>query len=111
MMVLLGSDVFSATLAMMTEAAVSGGVLNREMIERHRGFFPARAGADLPKGQQRAATGESVEDALQVLQRGWYLAPWDDGHRFASGLLEDSWRMRHGRHFVPVGQRLGAKGA
>ena len=111
MMVLLGSDVFPATLAMMTEAAVSGGVLNREMIERHRGFFPARAGADLPKGQQRAATGESVEDALQVLQRGRYLAPWDDGYRFASGLLEDSWRMRHGRHFVPVGQRLGAKGA
>ena len=75
-MVLLGSDVFPATLAMMTEAAVSGGVLNREMIERHRGFFPARAGADLPKGQQQAATGESVEDALQVLQRGRYLAPW-----------------------------------
>ena len=56
-MVLLGSDVFPATLAMMTEAAVSGGVLNREMIERHRGFFPVRAGANSPEGQQQAATG------------------------------------------------------
>ena len=110
-MVRLGSDVFPATLAILTEAAVSGGVLNREMIERHRGLFPARAGADSPRGQQQAATGESVEDALQVLQRARYLAPWDDGCRFASGLLEDWWRMRYGRHFVPVGQRLGAKGA
>ena len=109
-MVLLGSDVFSATLAMMTEAAVSGDVLNREMIERHRGFSPAGAGADSSKGQQQAATAESVEDALRVLQRGRYLAPWDDGYRFASGLPKDWWRMRCGRHFVPVGQRLGAKG-
>ena len=109
-MVLLGSDVFPATLAMMTEVAVSDDVLNREMIERHRGFFPARAGADSPQGQQQAATGESVEDAFQVLQRGRYLAPWDR-FRFASGLLGDWWRMRYGRHFVPVGQRLGAKGA
>ena len=109
-MVLLGSDVFPATLAILTEAAVSGGVLNREMIERHCGFSPAGAGADSPRGQQQAATGESVEDALQVLQRGRYLAPWDR-FRFASGLLEDWWRMRYGRHFVSVGQRLGAKGA
>ena len=55
-----------------------------------------------------------VEDVLLVLEHDGYLAPHGDGrgdgYRFVSGLIEDWWRTRHGLHFVPVGQRLGAKG-
>ena len=46
-------------------------------------------------------------------------ANWVDGDRFfdrgaisfVSGLLEDWWRARHGRHFVPIQQRIARPGA
>ena len=44
-----------------------------------------------------------------MLEHDGYLAPYGDGYRFVSGLIEDWWRTRHGRHFVPIGQRLGTQ--
>ena len=52
-----------------------------------------------------------IDDVLRVLEHDGYLEPWgDDEYRFFSSLLEDWWRARHGRHFVPVAQRSGSRG-
>ena len=104
----LGSDGYGAALAMLTEAAVSDGVLHRKAIDQYREYFRAGVEAGAETDPVR------VEEVLLVLEHDGYLAPHSDDrsddYRFVSGLLEDWWRTRHGRHFVPVGQRLGAKG-
>ena len=46
-----------------------------------------------------------VESVLNVLEHDGYLARQGDDYRFVSGLLEDWWCARHGRHFVPIDQR------
>lgn len=52
-----------------------------------------------------------IDDVLRVLEHDGYLEPRGDGCRFVSGLLEDWWRARHGRHFVPIERRSGSQGA
>ena len=110
----LGAAGYRAALAMLTEAAVGGGVLHREAIGLYRDYF--RTGTEI-EAEAEPETGTEpvrVEDVLLVLEHDGYLSPHGDehgdGYRFVSGLVEDWWRTRHGRHFVPVGQRLGAKG-
>ena len=106
----LGSGGYGAALAMLTEAAVSGGVLHQEAIDQYREYF--RTGIETEAETETEPV--QVEEVLLVLEHDGYPAPRSDDrsddYRFVSGLLEDWWRTRHGRHFVPVGQRLGAKG-
>ena len=90
----------TALLSLLTEAAVNGGVLDKVAIDRYRDYFQNRAVAPIP-----------IEDVLRVLERDGYLEAQQDGCRFVSGLLEDWWRARHGRHFVPVAQRVARSGA
>ena len=108
----LGTEGYRAALAMLTEAAVSGGVLHGKAIDRYREYF--RTGTEIDAEAETETEPVRVEDVLLVLEHDGYLAPHGDdcgdGYRFVSGLLEDWWRPRHGRHFVPVGQRLDAKG-
>ena len=76
-------------------------MLKRDAIDRFRECFRARA----------AAEPVEIGDVLRVLEHDGYLERQADGYRFVSGLLEDWWRARHGRHFVPVEQRAARPGA
>lgn len=99
----LGPDGYRAALALLTEAAVNDGVLQRAAMDLYREQFRAWAVSDHPV---------PIDDVLRVLEHDGYLEPWgDDEYRFVSGLLEDWWRARHGRHFVPVARRSGSQGA
>ena len=97
----LGPEAYRDALDLLTEAAMSDGMLRREAIDRFRDYFRARAGgAPVP-----------IDDMLRVLEHDGYLEVWEDGYRFVSGLLQDWWRARHGRFFVPVGRRAARSGA
>ena len=99
----LGPDGYRAALPLLTEAAVNGGVLGRVALALYREHFRAWAVPDHPV---------PIDDVLRVLEHDGYLEPWGDGeYRFVSGLLEDWWLARHGRHFVPVARRSGSQGA
>ena len=98
----LGPDVYRAALALLT-AAVNGGVLQRAALALYREHFQVWSVTDDPV---------PIDDVLGVLEHDGYLAPWgDEEYRFVSGLLEDWWRARHGRHFVPVARRAVSQGA
>ena len=98
----LGLDGYRAALSLLTEAAVNGGVLQRTAIDQYSEQFRAWAVTDhlVP-----------IDDVLRVLEHDGYLEPRGNDYRFVSGLLEDWWRARHGRHFVPVERRSGSQGA
>ena len=97
----LGPEGYRDALDLLTEAAVHDGVLRRSALDRYGEHFRIRAAADpVPIG-----------DVLRVLEHDGYLEPQGDGYRFVSGLLEDWWRARHERHFVPVARRSGSQGA
>lgn len=98
----LGPDHYRAALSLLTEAAVNGGVLRRGAIDRYHEKFRVWAVADdlVP-----------IDDVLRVLEHDGYLEPYGDGYRFVSGLLEDWWRARHERHFVPIARRSDSRGA
>ena len=92
----LGPDHYRAALTLLTEAAVDGGVLRRRTIDRYQEEFRAWA-----PGEELVP----IDDVLRVLEHDGYLEAHGDGYRFVSGLLEDWWRARHERHFVPIARR------
>ena len=96
----LGPAGYRDALDLLTQAAVGGGVLERAAVDRFGDYFRARAAEPVP-----------IEDVLGVLEHDGYLERQADGYRFVSGLLEDWWRARHGRHFVPVERRAARPGA
>ena len=99
----LGPDGYRAALALLTEAAVNGGVLQRAALALYREHF---------RGWAVAAHPVPIDDVLRVLEHDGYLEPWEDGdYRFVSGLLEDWWRARHSLRFVPIERRSGSQGA
>ena len=98
----LGPDGYRAALYLLTEAAVNDGVLQRGAIDRYGEHFRVWAVAD---------HSVPIDDVLRVLEHDGYLEPRGDDYRFVSGLLEDWWCARHGRHFVPVARRSGSQGA
>ena len=96
----LGTEGYRCALAMLTEAAVNEGVLRRDAIDQYREYFQAEDEEEPIR----------VDEVLLTLEHDGYLAPRGDDFQFVSGLLEDWWRTRHGRHFVPVARRLWAEG-
>lgn len=92
----LGPAGYRDALDLLTEAAAGDGVLRRAAVEQYRTYFQAR-GAD----------PMSISDVLRVLEHDGYLVPRGDDYRFVSSLLEDWWRARHRRFFVPIAQRPG----
>ena len=97
----LGPESYRDALDLLTEAAVHDGVLRHGAVEQYGTYFRARTGAN----------PVSLDDVLRVLEHDGYLEPRGDDHRFVSGLLEDWWRARHGRHFVPILRRIARPGA
>ncbi len=91
----LGTELYRLALNLLTEAATDGGRLRSTAIEQYAAHFSGPAEAD----------PDPVTNVLYVLEHDGYLARQGDDYRFVSGLLEDWWRARHGRHFVPIAQR------
>ncbi|MCY4229863.1 MAG: ATP-binding protein [Alphaproteobacteria bacterium] len=81
-------------LELLTAAAVNG-ILDDSLVERYRAHY---SGLDTEEG----AGAPDVDDVLHLLEHDGYLERQNGGYRFVSGLLEDWWSNRHGRHFVPV---------
>lgn len=81
-------------LELLTGAAVNG-FLDDGLVERYRAHY---SGLD---SEERAGALD-VDGVLHLLEHDGYLERQDGGYRFISGLLEDWWFNRHGRHFVPV---------
>lgn len=91
----LGTGLYRVALELLTEAAVGGGTLPHTAVDLYRRRFPPEDDGD----------PTPVESVLNVLEHDGYLARRDRGYRFVSGLLEDWWRARHGRYFVPIARR------
>ncbi len=99
----LGRKGYGTALEILTEAAVSDGLLSGDTIGRYREYL--QGGPQEEEEKEAEADPVPVEDVLRVLEHDGYLERQGDGYRFVSGLLEDWWRARHGRHFVPIEQR------
>lgn len=95
----LGSEGYRTALEILTEAAVGDGLLSDDTISRYREYLQGGSRDEAEAGPV------PLEDVLRVLEHDGYLERHGDGYRFVSGLLEDWWRARHGRHFVPIEQR------
>ena len=98
----LGDEGYRAALEMLTEAAVNGGRLHGDAIDRHR--------ESLATGAEAGGWADPfpIEDMLHVLEHDGYLTRQGDDYRFVSGLLEDWWRVRYGRSGVSSSASLGA---
>ena len=96
----LGPESYRDALDLLTEAAIHQGVLRRDAIVLYSERFRARAADMVP-----------LDDVLRVLEHDGYLEPRGDDYRFVSGLLEDWWRARHARYFVPIERRVARHGA
>ena len=86
----LGKSGYPMAIDMLTEAAVNEGRLSDLDVARFQEDAQAR-----PKSLP-------IKDVLHTLEHDGYLAREDGGYRFVSGLLEDWWRARHGRHAISV---------
>lgn len=91
----LGDDGYVVALELLTEAAVSDGELADASIRQYEAYCSVL--------DDEPAT--RIQNVLHVLEHDGYLARQDDGYRFVSGLVEDWWRARNGRGFVPFSER------
>ncbi len=83
---ILGREGYRTALEVLKLAAVEGGVLYGDCIDRFTEHHPAAGEGDpIP-----------IEDVLHVLEHDGYLARQGDRCRFVSGLLEDWWCTRYG---------------
>ena len=87
-----GPACHTTALALLTEAAISDGVLTHETVERYE------------EAESPALTGEgiTIESMLYTLEHDGYLEAQDTGYGFVSGLLEDWWRARYGKRFKSI---------
>ncbi len=97
----LGTRGYGIALELLTEAAV-GGALHAGAVERYRVWHAASV-PDMDDDTETSFV--MVENILSLLEHDGYLEYRDDAYRFVSGLLEDWWRARHGRHFLPIERR------
>ena len=91
----LGTELYRLALDLLTEAATNNGRLRSAAIDQYATHFPGSAESE----------PDPVTNVLYVLEHDGYLVRQGDDYRFVSGLLEDWWQARHGRHFVPIAQR------
>ena len=90
----LGRAGYPVALEILTAAAADGEIA-AETVDRYRSWFSAR-------DTDHVDGAPTVDHVLHVLQHDGYLEPVDGGYRFVSKLVEDWWRGRYGRRFVPV---------
>lgn len=91
----LGDAGYEVALELLTQAAVSDGRLSDASIGHYEAYSAVLS-------EEAAAR---IRDVLHVLEHDGYLARDGDGYRFVSGLVEDWWRARNARGFVPFGER------
>ena len=91
----LGDEGYEVALELLTEAAVSDGQLTDGSIRQYETYRSVLSNESTAR----------IKDVLHVLEHDGYLARHDDGYRFVSGLVEDWWRARNGRGFVPFNER------
>ena len=94
----LGTQDYRTALELLTEAAIGDGKLCDDIVDRYR------EGLAGPEGVP-SVSPSTVEDVLCLLEHDGYLERQEGGYRFVSGLLEDWWLARHGRHFVSIARR------
>ena len=92
---ILGGEGYEVALELLTEAAVSDGRLTDGSIQEYETYRSV-----LSEG-----SAAQIRDVLHVLEHDGYLVRRDDGYHFVSGLVEDWWRARNARGFVPFSQR------
>ena len=92
---ILGNAGYEVALELLTEAAVSDGKLTDGSIREYEAYR-----AVLSEG-----SATQIRDVLHVLEHDGYLARRGDGYHFVSGLVEDWWRARNARRFIPFGER------
>ena len=94
----IGNHGYRIGLDLLTEAAVNAGVLHDDDADLYQDYFGVR-------NAEAEGTVISVRDVLRQLGHDGYFERNDTGFRFVSGLLEDWWRARHVRFFVPISNR------
>lgn len=92
----LGDDGYVVALELLTEAAVRSGHLSDDSIRQYEAY----------RSVLSEEASQQVRDVLHVLEHDGYLGRHDGGYRFVSGLVEDWWRTRNARGFVPFNERL-----
>ena len=95
----LGTSGYRIALELLTEAAVSRGVLHANAIDRYCEYLEART-------EDSKADPVAIENILHVLEHDGYLERQGDGYRFVSALLEDWWLARYGQRFVRIEKRI-----
>ena len=91
----LGDGGYEVALELLTEAAVSDGLLTDRALRRYEAYRSLSSDDPSPP----------IQNVLHVLEHDGYLTQGDDGYHFVSGLVEDWWRARNGRGFVPFSER------
>ena len=87
----LGDEGCRVAFDLLTEAAVTNGLLEDDAITRQRQL------------QADEANPVSIDGVLHVLAHDGYLERHEGGYRFISGLLEDWWRTRYGLAWASSG--------
>lgn len=90
----LGKELFTLAIDMLTEAAVTGCLTN----EAIRAFQKEYTVSDQD-------IAEAQKEILWVLEHDGYLRQKEKGHIFVSKLLRDWWKTRLGSGFIPVLER------
>ena len=93
----LSATEYGAALELLTEAAVSGGLLSQEAVAQYREFHHNE------RNPHKAAV--DIDQVLHQLEHDGYLSKDAKGYRFQSGLLQDWWLARHGNYFSPLRNR------
>lgn len=92
---ILGDAGYEVALELLTQAAVSDGRLSDAAIGRYQAY----------RSVLSEESDNQVRDVLHVLEHDGYLARRGDRYHFVSGLVEDWWRARNARGFIPFGER------
>ena len=92
--VVLDDERYEVAFALLTEAAVNGQ-LTDESIRQYQAIRSVLSDESTAR----------IKDVLHVLEHDGYLARREGVYRFVSGLVEEWWRDRHGKGFVPFSER------
>lgn len=90
----LGLEVFSLALEILTETAVTGCLTRKALLELQKSYEFELINAK-----------DAQEEILRVLEHDGYLKLGKTGYVFESHLLQDWWKKRYGFFFVPVLER------
>lgn len=91
----LSDSDYQVAMELLTEAAVNGGVIRNEDLILYKQYY----------AEQNKHNPFAIEDLMNLLRHDGYLSQTADGYEYLSGLLEDWWRLRYGRTFVPIAKR------